>query len=214
MDGARLQGNGIVGNVDLDGSSARIAAGASPGLLTCSNLFFTWKGLLAAELNGEQPGIGYDQVKVRGTVSLAANSLLDLSLGFSSWLSNQFVLIDNDGADAIVGTFSGHAEGSTLMLSAEQFVISYVGGDGNDLVLTQITGAPRPPELAIHPLPSNKVRLVWPTNNSDGFSLQSNTNLATTNWSAVSPPPVVVGTNRIVTNQISGPRKLYRLLKP
>jgi fibronectin-binding autotransporter adhesin len=214
LDSARLQGNGVVGNIELFGSSATVAAGASPGVLTCSNLIFTYKGHLAAELNGEQPGSGYDQVKVRGTVSFAANAFLDASVGFSSWLSNQFVIINNDGADAIAGTFSGRPEGSTLTLGAEQFRISYVGGDGNDVVLTQLTGAPRPPELTIQSLPPDKVRLLWPTNNSDGFSLQSNTNLATTNWIAAGPSPVVTGTNRVVTNQASGARKLYRLRKP
>jgi hypothetical protein len=57
------------------------------------------------------------------------------------------------------------------------------------------------------------VRLLWATNNAAGFGLQSNTNLNTTNWTAVSPPPSLVGTNNVVTNTATGQR-LYRLFKP
>ena len=37
---------------------------------------------------------------------------------------------------AVSGTFSGLAEGATINLSGVVFTISYVGGDGNDVVLT------------------------------------------------------------------------------
>ena len=49
---------------------------------------------------------------------------------------NAFTIIANDGADAVVGTFAGLAEGATIILNGVTLVISYVGGTGNDVVLT------------------------------------------------------------------------------
>ena len=49
---------------------------------------------------------------------------------------NVFTIIANDGADAVVGTFAGLAEGATITLNGVTLVISYVGGTGNDVVLT------------------------------------------------------------------------------
>jgi len=55
------------------------------------------------------------------------------------------------------------------------------------------------------------VILTWPTN-SIGFTLHSVTNLASpTVWSPVSPAPIVVNGQCIVTNTISGAQKFYQL---
>jgi uncharacterized repeat protein (TIGR01451 family) len=48
-----------------------------------------------------------------------------------------FVLIANDGGDAITGTFAGLAEGATTTISGQTFSVSYIGGTGNDVVLTR-----------------------------------------------------------------------------
>src|SRR5262249_34658265 len=45
----------------------------------------------------------------------------------------------------VSGTFSGLPEGAVITLGGNQFRISYVGGDGNDLVLTAIATANKPP---------------------------------------------------------------------
>jgi hypothetical protein len=57
------------------------------------------------------------------------------------------------------------------------------------------------------------VQLLWPTNAS-GFSLQSNTNLHTTNWVAVATGPSVVGTNNVLAASSSGAPSFYRLFRP
>ena len=52
-------------------------------------------------------------------------------------------LIDNDGTDAIAGTFAGWAEGASVQLQLPVSVsISYVGGTGNDVVLIVGNSAP------------------------------------------------------------------------
>jgi formylglycine-generating enzyme required for sulfatase activity len=66
------------------------------------------------------------------------------------------------------------------------------------------------PQLTISRFGTNVI-LTWPTN-AAGFTLQSTTNLVTPAvWTAVSPSPVLFNTNKVVTNTISGMRKLYRL---
>jgi hypothetical protein len=44
---------------------------------------------------------------------------------------------DNDGKDAAEGIFAGLPQGATLLLSGRTFPISYVGGTGQDVVLTR-----------------------------------------------------------------------------
>jgi uncharacterized delta-60 repeat protein len=65
------------------------------------------------------------------------------------------------------------------------------------------------PRLSIQRANTNVV-LRWATNFT-GYTLESNTNLNTNVWSAVSPTPVVSGTNNVVTNNASGSARFYRL---
>jgi hypothetical protein len=76
-------------------------------------------------------------------------------------------------------------------------------------VLTQ----PPRPQLTIAPDSTGNVCLIWPTN-AAGFNLEASTNLSTTNWSALLPSPVVIGTNNVVTNALDSQQKFYRLRKP
>ena len=102
-------------------------------------------------------------------------------------------------------------DGSIFTIGSEQFRISYAGGDGNDVVLTQISGI-FIPALAIERISANALRLLWPTN-AINFSLQSNTNLSGTNWLATPPPPTIIGANNVVTNTITTSQKFFRLRK-
>ena len=67
--------------------------------------------------------------------------------------------------------------------------------------------------LHLGKISSTQIRLYWPTNYPD-FHLEYIPSLGTTNWAAAGPTPVVVGTNLVVTNMISGAQKLYRLSNP
>lgn len=207
---------GSVGNVTMGVASSAgglLRPGLSPGILNCGLVRLSPQATLEFELNGTTPGAGYDQLRVTGGLALS-NATLNVNLGFASAISNSFTIIDNDGAEAVTNTFNGLPEGAMLLAGGTQFRISYTGGDGNDVVLTQLTGFFRP-ALTIERLPPSSIRLSWPTNGAAGFSLLANTNLSTTNWTAATPPnPVVVGTTWVVTNALSGQRKFYRLFKP
>jgi hypothetical protein len=52
-------------------------------------------------------------------------------------VGQSFTVIDNDGnADAVTGTFTGVAEGGTVVANGVTYTVTYKGGDGNDVVLT------------------------------------------------------------------------------
>lgn len=134
-----LGGTGTVGNINASGN---VVPGTSPGTLTTSNLAFTAAGDFFVELNGTAAGTDYDRLNVRGTNNLG-NAVLHVMPAFTTpvGIGDQFVIINNDGADAITGTFSGLPEGATVTAGFFTFAISYTGGSGNDVVLT-LTSVP------------------------------------------------------------------------
>jgi len=208
----RLLGNGTVGHVTLNGSGISLAPGNSPGLLTSSNLDASGgNGTLEIELNGTSAGSSYDQINVRGSVNLTGLKLSG-TLGFTSAVGDQFTLINNDGSDAVTGTFTGLAQNGKLYLGGELFQINYAGGSGNDVVLTRLV-TPPPPTLIIQRASTNSVRLTWATNDPP-FRLLSNTNATGSDWIFNLPPPIIVGTNHVVTNVTLEARKFYRLVNP
>lgn len=125
-----LGGSGTVGNLYCEGS---LLPGTSPGILTCSNATFTSAGRYYVDLADPTPGAGYDQLIVRGTNQLGS-ATLHLVPSFSSPVAvgDQFVIINNDGAEAVTGTFNGLADGATIDTGFYKFRINY----GNDVILT------------------------------------------------------------------------------
>lgn len=74
------------------------------------------------------------------TVS-GATLIVDTS-NFSPTVASVMVIIDNSGGGPVNGTFAGLAQGATVTSSTNSgttFVISYTGGDGNDVTLTGAT---------------------------------------------------------------------------
>lgn len=90
------------------------------------------------ELAGYLPGSEYDRLTVAGTVILDGKLQLSLLNSFVPQTNSQFLLIDNTGSGSIVGTFSNLPEGSLFTSEGQQWVISYHGGTGNDLILTAV----------------------------------------------------------------------------
>jgi uncharacterized repeat protein (TIGR01451 family) len=109
---------------------------AGPGILNSGNVnLSSGAPSFVVQLNGTTAGSGYDQLNVTGTVNLTGASLSG-TMGFTPPTGSTFTLINNDGADPIVGTFAGLPEGATVTFSGQAFRISYVGGSGNDVVLS------------------------------------------------------------------------------
>jgi autotransporter-associated beta strand protein len=132
--GATLGGSGTVGAIAANGI---ISPGNSPGILNSSNLTCSSSGYFTVELTGPTSGTDYDQLNVRGANNLA-NAGLIINLAFTKpvAIGQQFTIINNDGTDPITGIFAGYPPGSTWLQNGFTVSISYVGGTGNDVVLT------------------------------------------------------------------------------
>ena len=78
-----------------------------------------------------------------GSVTLT-NALLSTTLlaSFVPAVDASFIIINNDGMDAIVGTFAGLGDDTTFSIGGNAFRISYDGGSGNDVTLTALNDAP------------------------------------------------------------------------
>jgi uncharacterized repeat protein (TIGR01451 family) len=139
LNGGTLGGTGTVGATTSTAAGGTLAPGAvaGTGILNSGNLNLSAGApAFSVELNGTTAGTDYDRVNVTGTVNLTG-SVLSGSVGFAATDGMTFIIITNDGGEAITGTFAGLAEGATTTISGQTFRVSYVGGTGNDVVLTR-----------------------------------------------------------------------------
>jgi fibronectin-binding autotransporter adhesin len=89
-----------------------------------------------ADVNGALAG-QFDRTNVNGAVNLNG-ATLQVTSGFTPAVGATFTIISNDGVDAVVGTFAGVPEGGFVVGGTANYTVSYVGGDGNDVVLTAL----------------------------------------------------------------------------
>ncbi|MBW3541220.1 MAG: PKD domain-containing protein [Planctomycetes bacterium] len=141
IQGGELRGDGTVfGSISNGGN---VTPGQSPGTITVSGHYMqAADGVFTVEVGGLTAGTEHDQLAVTGAVTLAGSLEVRLINGFSPQFQDSLVIMDNDGTDAVVGTFDGLAEGAIVNAGGAQFAVSYVGGDGNDVILT---ASNRPP---------------------------------------------------------------------
>jgi fibronectin-binding autotransporter adhesin len=148
-----LKGTGTVGSVQVL-AGGRVEPGNSPGCLNTGNLGLASGTTYAIEINGATVCTQYDRTNVTGTVSLGGATLsITKDSGYSPIAGASFTIIQNDGSDAVSGTFAGLAEGATFENNGVSYRISYAGGDGNDVVLTVGASAPDTGSEVIMTLP-------------------------------------------------------------
>jgi len=118
----------------------------SPGCLAADEL--TLSGEYQFEAKGKTVCTEYDQLKITGVVNLQLSNntpststlKVDFLDKYNPAAGTTFTILDNDGTDAVVGTFKDLAEGATFKApNGAVLKISYKGGDGNDVVLTVVT---------------------------------------------------------------------------
>ena len=137
VDGGVLTGDGTIGKVVV--GPATLTPGNSPGVLHSGDVTLASSSTVSTTLNSTTAGTGFSQLDVTGTVTLGGATLQQIT-GFVPNLGDVLRIIDNDGTDAVVGTFAGLAEGGVFESSNNRFFrISYVGGTGNDVTLTAVT---------------------------------------------------------------------------
>jgi autotransporter-associated beta strand protein len=139
--GQTLRGSGTVaGNVTaLSGSS--VAPGSSPGILTVNgDLALNSGSTLAVEVGGTAAGSGtgfHDRVHVTGEGTTTINNATLAPSLFGGFVPDAstlqtFVIIENDEANSVSGSFSGLPEGSPVTVGASTLYVTYTG---NQVVL-------------------------------------------------------------------------------
>jgi len=130
LDGATLGGIGILGDTTVR-SGGTHAPGNSIGTQTVSGNYQLNSGAIL-EIEASAAGTS-DKVIVNGTVSLTGAVLrLITTVGGAYALGDEYLVIDNDGADPVTGTFSKITSAFAFLAPTA----SYTAGDGNDVVLT------------------------------------------------------------------------------
>jgi autotransporter-associated beta strand protein len=119
-------------------TAAMLAPGsrAELGTLKLSNtLTFNARGNYKADLNSTL--VRTDQVTAKGVTinSGATATITDLGTGTLT-TGTVLTIINNTANTPISGTFSNLADGSTLVIGSNTYLVSYEGGTGNDLTLT------------------------------------------------------------------------------
>jgi fibronectin-binding autotransporter adhesin len=124
LPGALLGGTGSFGPAIVQGT---LAPGTSLGTLSTGSL--TLNGTYQVEVNAAGRS---DRTNVTGTVILGPSSALDVLAAPGDYrASTAYLIIDNDGTDAVTDQFATVAVDSPFLLAS----VDYAGGDGNDVVL-------------------------------------------------------------------------------
>ena len=127
-NGARLMGIGQVGGVEVADGGV-YAPGNSIGTMTVNGAFTLGSNAVyEVEVNAAGQS---DKVIVNGAVNLTGATLRVLAENGDYKPSTDYTIIENDGTDAVVGTFAT-VTSSLAFLTPTVF---YNGGDGNDVVL-------------------------------------------------------------------------------
>jgi acetyl esterase/lipase len=120
-----------------------------PGTLTTAFLSIINDGFF--DINASGPS---DRMNVNGPVFLYGTLHVTPSGAFAA--NQAFTIIENDGTDAVYQTFLGLPEGSVFYAGETKFRVSYVGGDGNDVVLTYVGPPPVVAAPTVTTLTQNK----------------------------------------------------------
>jgi fibronectin-binding autotransporter adhesin len=130
--GTTLGGTGTIGGTVTVNSGANLSPGNSPGILNTGSVTLNSGSNFLIDINGPTVGTQYDQLNVTGTVTLTGSNVV-LTIGGTLTVGQQFIIINNDLSDAVVGMF---AQGGSVSSGGDTFSIDYAGGSGNDVVLT------------------------------------------------------------------------------
>lgn len=212
VNGGVLGGIGTCGPVVANGGT--VAPGDGVGRLTVfGNLHLNAASTFYVELNGTTPGVSYGQLALSGTANLTGTTLAG-EVNYNSLLGHSFVIITNTGSSLVQGTFAGLPQNAQFKLGGKWFTISYTGGNGNDVVLTRVAGPPTVTDPQI--LANGNFIFAGLADPGVTYTIQANTNLATTNWLNIGTVPADgAGLLQFVDPAApQHPQRFYRLRQP
>lgn len=139
-EGGTLAGTGTVGAVKVEAGGI-ISPGHSPGTIAATGGIDLQQGALY-QLDVDAylpPGIGFDQIKAPSVnIENATLQVMPNVANLQQGRANDFVIIDNQGTAPTTGQFKDMPEGKVMTIGGFQFRITYHGGTGNDVVLSQV----------------------------------------------------------------------------
>lgn len=200
-----------VGPLTVEGGVLRLGNRSPQGEITVNgNALLTGGANLAvSSINSFGPGA----LSVTGTVTLAGCSLTFQDAG----ITKPSVIVRNDGTDPVIGTFNGLPEGSTFTNNTVRYVLSYAGGDGNDITLTPII---EPPQFIAAALTDGVPQFLVQGQPGFTYVIEATTNL-------LSPPALIpwvpIFTSGTRANgqfpfsdpdSTNFPHRFYRVVKP
>ena len=122
------------GNLSLNLGTNSFSAAATNidvSMSSSGTLSFTNGAKFAVGLNS---ATSYDTLNLVGKIDLTGVTLA-FTGAYTPGSSDSFMIVTNDAADAVTGTFTGLPEGATVSVNGVNKKITYVGGSGNDVVL-------------------------------------------------------------------------------
>ncbi len=142
VNGGALGGRGLVAGPVTVGSGSGGSATLRPALGGSQQMTFTMQSALTCNSNATYSYTvstsrgTFDQVVANGVAINGAARFVFRDLhGIVLPSGTVFTAISNTAATPIVGTFSNLTNGSTLVGGSNSYLVSYEGGDGNDLTL-------------------------------------------------------------------------------
>jgi plastocyanin len=124
--------------------TGRVASESTPTKLVSTGGRLVLNGTLAMQLNGTAAGTTYDQLDLSSNLTLGAGAQLELTRGFDVPVGTAFKILSLGAGKTVTGGFANAPEGGTLMVNGQKFVITYRGGDGNDVMVVAAEEAPAP----------------------------------------------------------------------
>jgi len=140
-------------NIDLSTGSLN-SAGSNVTLNPGTNVFASNSGVdvttgvastltlpstdsLKIVIDGKTADTEHTQLNVAGLIDLTG-AVLSLSGSYTLLPNDILTIVNNDGTDAITGTFGGLTEGAVVTFNGIPLTVSYVGGSGNDVTLSYL----------------------------------------------------------------------------
>ena len=166
--------------------------GDSPASVTIEgNLVYGSGSTLTIELGGLLEG-EFDQLEILGNATLNGELVVELLDEFTPSIGDQFEILDVDGT--LSGQFTGLSEGSLVdTIDTVDLFISYLGGDGNDVVLFADT-AGLPGDFDFDSDVDGNDFLAWQRGESPRPLSASELNDWQANYGAIAPPaPISTG---------------------
>ena len=138
VNNSTLAGTGSTeSNVIIQNNGTLSPGGTDIGTLSVGTLDLN--GTLAIDVNNTTGagGTDWDQIAVTGTIDLSTGSLVVTQSATVEGSPSSIVVVSNDDADDVTGTFAlGDPFTTNFLGSGLSGLVDYEGGDGNDILLT------------------------------------------------------------------------------